>query len=126
MKINWKKALIFSLLIMIGLPFVRNYILLRFPWMPQAYLIPILFVSAKLMGSLLEIMSSYSSLRFYIDDFLEELLIFVLMGFACWLFILGAETYIGGKVEYVVIPPVAYFLINSLYREVAKDGHKLV
>ncbi len=126
MKLDWKLALLTTILMMITLPFLRDYLLLKYPLMTNMFIIIILFLSTKIMGSLLEIIYSLSSYRFFIDDFLEELFIFIIVGFACWLFIIGAEIIIGGKVEYAIIPPVAYFLINSLYREVTKDGRKLV
>ncbi len=126
MKINWKQTLVFSVIIMITLLRFRDYLLLLYPWMSKILVLLILFTAAKIMGSLLEIIFSLFSFRFYIDDFLEELFIFIFLGFNCWLFILGAEKFIGGKVEYAIIPPAAYFLINSLYREGGGNGRKLV
>ncbi len=127
MKVKWTTALITAILIYILLEWLRGYLVSFLPeTLKGLSMIIILFIAAKLMGNILELIFTRTTTWMRVDDFIEEIFIFVFLGFFCWLFVLGAQRFIGGSVQLVYVPPVAYYLINWLYREGKSGEHELV
>ncbi len=127
MKVKGTVALITAVLIYVLLGQLQVYLE---PLLPEVLkglsMAVILFIAAKIIGNILEFIFTRTTEWMEGKEFSEEMCLFAFLGLFSWLLLTGAQRFIGGEVRLVYIPPVAYFLINWLYREGRPGDDELV